>query len=166
MVADALKLLVVAALAGTLAGALAGADARAQGTVRVTEEPAVSQPPPFSTRGQTVVVPRTRIEIDEGRGTKTLSGVPLRRKPTPEPAAAPATGPQAAPDAPACTHSKILCGDPLKRRQPKSQEEIEADAAPDAPKGAPSLDGARGARDSPACTHSKILCGDPLRRKK
>ena len=33
--------------------------------VRVIEEPVVSQPPPFSS-GQTVVVPRTRIEIEGG----------------------------------------------------------------------------------------------------
>lgn len=141
MVADALKLLVVALLAGTLAGA----GAWAQGTVRVTEEPAVSQPPPFSLRGQTVVVPRTRIEIDEG-GSTIRSGDPRRReaKPTtPETKAGTETAPE-----PACTHSKILCGDPLKRRQPTSPAEIEAEAVPD-----------------PTCRHSKILCGDPLRRK-
>ncbi|MSP51501.1 MAG: hypothetical protein EXQ91_03785 [Alphaproteobacteria bacterium] len=34
-------------------------------TVRVTEEPVVSQPPPFSASGRTVVVPRTRVEVDE-----------------------------------------------------------------------------------------------------
>jgi len=37
-------------------------------TVRVTETPEVSQPGPFSRTGQTVVVPRTRIEIDAGGG--------------------------------------------------------------------------------------------------
>ncbi len=35
-------------------------------TIRVTETPQVSQPAPFSETGQTVVVPRTEIEVDEG----------------------------------------------------------------------------------------------------
>ena len=35
-------------------------------TVRVTEAPQVSQPPPFSSGGRTVVVPRSTIEVDEG----------------------------------------------------------------------------------------------------
>ncbi|MEQ8735012.1 MAG: flagellar basal body P-ring protein FlgI [Rhodospirillaceae bacterium] len=34
-------------------------------TIRVTETPQVSQPAPFSEAGETVVVPRTQIEIDE-----------------------------------------------------------------------------------------------------
>lgn len=34
-------------------------------TIRVTETPQVSQPNPFSETGETVVVPRTEIEIDE-----------------------------------------------------------------------------------------------------
>ncbi|KAA5605754.1 flagellar basal body P-ring protein FlgI [Roseospira marina] len=34
-------------------------------TIRVTETPQVSQPAPFSTSGQTAVVPRTQIEVDE-----------------------------------------------------------------------------------------------------
>ena len=38
----------------------AGADG---GTVRITETPVVSQPGPFSTRGHTVVVPRTQVDI-------------------------------------------------------------------------------------------------------
>ncbi|MEM7568910.1 MAG: flagellar basal body P-ring protein FlgI [Pseudomonadota bacterium] len=50
-----------------------GADVRissvaiAQGnlTIRVTETPQVSQPAPFSENGETVVVPRTEIEIDD-----------------------------------------------------------------------------------------------------
>jgi hypothetical protein len=137
MAASVLKLLIVAALAS------ASAVAWAQGTVRITEEPVVSQPPPFSTRGQTVVVPRTRIEIDEG-GSKIRSGDPGRQPATPEADVKTETSPKAAPD-PACTHSQILCGDPLKRRQPKTQDEIEAEAK---------------------CGGSKILCGDPLRRKK
>jgi flagellar P-ring protein FlgI len=37
-------------------------------TVRTTEAPAVSQPGPFARAGKTVVVPRTRIQVDEGRG--------------------------------------------------------------------------------------------------
>lgn len=133
---NALKFLIVAALA------LAAAPAWAQGTVRVTEEPTVSQPPPFSLRGQTVVVPRTRIEIDEG-GAKSRSGDPTPRRPAPEAGVKIEAAPEATAE-PACPHSKILCGDPLKRRQPKTPEEIEAEAA---------------------CGGSKILCGDPLRRK-
>ena len=35
-------------------------------TVRVTEAPQVSQPPPFSSGGRSVVVPRSSIEVDEG----------------------------------------------------------------------------------------------------
>lgn len=35
-------------------------------TIRVTETPQVSQPAPFSMTGETVVVPRTDIEVDEG----------------------------------------------------------------------------------------------------
>ena len=35
-------------------------------TIKVTETPQVSQPAPFSETGQTVVVPRTEIEVDEG----------------------------------------------------------------------------------------------------
>lgn len=37
-----------------------------QPTVRIIEEPVVSQPSPFSSGGKTVVVPRTRIIIDQG----------------------------------------------------------------------------------------------------
>jgi flagellar P-ring protein FlgI len=37
-------------------------------TVRVTEAPQVSQPPPFSRGGTTVVVPRTNIDISDGSG--------------------------------------------------------------------------------------------------
>jgi len=56
-----------------------GADVRistvaiAQGnlTIRVTETPQVSQPGPFST-GTTQVVPRTKIDIDEGKGNKVV----------------------------------------------------------------------------------------------
>lgn len=45
-------------------------------TVRVTETPQVSQPAPFAEEGETVVVPRTEIEIDEGEagGFKILEG--------------------------------------------------------------------------------------------
>lgn len=35
-------------------------------TIQVTETPQVSQPAPFSEAGETVVVPRTQIDIDEG----------------------------------------------------------------------------------------------------
>ncbi|MDD9333666.1 MAG: flagellar basal body P-ring protein FlgI, partial [Bartonella sp.] len=34
-------------------------------TVRVTEEPSVSQPDPFSETGDTIVVPRTSIDVDQ-----------------------------------------------------------------------------------------------------
>ena len=34
--------------------------------IQITEEPSVSQPAPFSPGGQTVVVPRTRLQIKEG----------------------------------------------------------------------------------------------------
>ena len=55
-----------------------GADVRisavaiAQGnlTIRVTETPQVSQPSPFSNTGTTQVVPRTQIQIDDGKGNK------------------------------------------------------------------------------------------------
>lgn len=55
-----------------------GADVRistvaiAQGnlTIRVTETPEASQPAPFSKTGTTVVLPRTQINIDEGKGNK------------------------------------------------------------------------------------------------
>jgi flagellar P-ring protein precursor FlgI len=55
-----------------------GADVRistvaiAQGnlTIRVTETPQVSQPQPFSNTGTTEVVPRTQIQIDDGKGNK------------------------------------------------------------------------------------------------
>jgi flagellar P-ring protein precursor FlgI len=66
-----------------------GADVRisavaiAQGnlTIRVTETPQVSQPSPFSNTGTTQIVPRTQIQIDEGKGNKMAvlhSGVSLQ----------------------------------------------------------------------------------------
>jgi flagellar P-ring protein precursor FlgI len=39
-------------------------------TISVTETPQVSQPTPFSTGGQTVVVPRTNVAVDETKGRK------------------------------------------------------------------------------------------------
>ncbi|MEM9684354.1 MAG: flagellar basal body P-ring protein FlgI [Pseudomonadota bacterium] len=39
-------------------------------TIRITETPQVSQPQPFSNTGETVVVPRTDIEVDEGEDRK------------------------------------------------------------------------------------------------
>ena len=39
-------------------------------TIRVTETPQVSQPNPFSAVGQTVVVPRTDIQVDKGADRK------------------------------------------------------------------------------------------------
>ena len=55
-----------------------GADVRistvaiAQGnlTIKITETPQVSQPNPFSEQGQTVVVPRTDIDVNTGEDTK------------------------------------------------------------------------------------------------
>jgi flagellar P-ring protein precursor FlgI len=57
-----------------------GADVRistvaiAQGnlTIRVTETPQVSQPQPFAQQGQTVVVPRTDIEVEEETGRQLV----------------------------------------------------------------------------------------------
>ncbi len=39
-------------------------------TIRVTETPQVSQPPPFSRSGNTVVVPRTNVQIDDSAERK------------------------------------------------------------------------------------------------
>jgi flagellar P-ring protein precursor FlgI len=39
-------------------------------TIRITETPQVSQPTPFSRGGQTVVVPRTDIQVDEDNDRK------------------------------------------------------------------------------------------------
>jgi flagellar P-ring protein precursor FlgI len=39
-------------------------------TIRVNETPQVSQPTPFSNGGTTQVVPRTQIQVDEGKGNK------------------------------------------------------------------------------------------------
>lgn len=55
-----------------------GADVRistvaiAQGnlTIRVTEQPEASQPAPFAKVGTTVVLPRTQVNVDEGKGNK------------------------------------------------------------------------------------------------
>lgn len=66
-----------------------GADVRisdvaiAQGnlTIRVTETPQVSQPAPFSEQGETVVVPRTEVLVDEETDNKLVvlrSGVSLQ----------------------------------------------------------------------------------------
>jgi flagellar P-ring protein FlgI len=66
-----------------------GADVRistvaiAQGnlTIRVTETPQVSQPQPFAQQGQTTVVPRTQIDVDEQTGKRLVvldSGVSLQ----------------------------------------------------------------------------------------
>lgn len=44
--------------------------AQGQLTIRITETPQVSQPSPFSTTGETTVVPRTDIQVDEGEGKK------------------------------------------------------------------------------------------------
>ena len=44
-------------------------------TIRITETPQVSQPQPFSNTGDTAIVPRTDIEVDEGEDRK-LGGAP------------------------------------------------------------------------------------------
>jgi len=44
-------------------------------TIRITETPQVSQPSPFSATGDTTVVDRTDIEVDDGQGKK-LTVVP------------------------------------------------------------------------------------------
>jgi flagellar P-ring protein FlgI len=41
-------------------------------TIRVTETPQVSQPQPFSQQGQTQVVPRTNIQVDEENGKQLI----------------------------------------------------------------------------------------------
>jgi len=50
-------------------------------TIRVTETPQVSQPNPFSEQGETVVVPRTDVNVNQGDDTKLAvleSGVTLQ----------------------------------------------------------------------------------------
>ena len=50
-------------------------------TIRITETPQVSQPNPFSEGGETVVMPRTQIDIDEQadrRLTVLPSGITLQ----------------------------------------------------------------------------------------
>jgi flagellar P-ring protein precursor FlgI len=50
-------------------------------TIRITETPQVSQPGPFSQGGETVVVPRTDIQVDEQAGNRLAvmsSGVSLQ----------------------------------------------------------------------------------------
>jgi flagellar P-ring protein precursor FlgI len=50
-------------------------------TIRITETPQVSQPAPFSEGGQTTVVPRTNIQVDEESGNRMAvlpSGVTLQ----------------------------------------------------------------------------------------
>lgn len=50
-------------------------------TIRITEQPQVSQPAPFSEQGQTAVVPRTQVEVDTGenrRLTVLETGVTLQ----------------------------------------------------------------------------------------
>jgi flagellar P-ring protein precursor FlgI len=42
-------------------------------TVRIVEEYVVSQPPPFSQGGRTVVVPRTRIVIEDGGDARAMA---------------------------------------------------------------------------------------------
>lgn len=51
-------------------------------TIKVTETPEVSQPTPFSQGGTTQVVPRTQIQVDEGKGNKMAvlsDGVSLQK---------------------------------------------------------------------------------------
>jgi len=51
-------------------------------TIKVTESPLVSQPAPFSKTGTTQVVPRTDIQVDDGKGNKMAvlhDGVSLQK---------------------------------------------------------------------------------------
>ena len=51
-------------------------------TIRITETPQVSQPQPFAQNGQTAVVPRTDVQVDEQTGRKLAvlsSGVTLQQ---------------------------------------------------------------------------------------
>ncbi|HEY2032376.1 MAG TPA: flagellar basal body P-ring protein FlgI [Rhizomicrobium sp.] len=51
-------------------------------TIKVTETPEVSQPLPFSNTGTTQVVPRTQIQVDDGKGNKMAvlhDGVSLQK---------------------------------------------------------------------------------------
>ena len=51
-------------------------------TVRITETPQVSQPAPFAQQGQTAVVPRTDVEVEEGEENRMAvvpSGVTLNQ---------------------------------------------------------------------------------------
>ena len=51
-------------------------------TIKVTETPEVSQPAPFSKTGETKVVPRTQIQIDDGKNNKMAvlsEGVSLQK---------------------------------------------------------------------------------------
>lgn len=110
-----IRAVAIAVLAFVLlsAGPWAAGRGRAAGlTFRITETPQVSQPGPFSGGGaRTVVVPRTRIEVDEGNG----------RPPVVTPAAPAAPAPRessAAPVAPK-THEitgkvKAIDGDTLE----------------------------------------------------
>lgn len=41
-------------------------------TIKITETPQVSQPAPFANRGRTVVVPRTKIEVDQNADRKMM----------------------------------------------------------------------------------------------
>ncbi len=42
-------------------------------SIRVTETPQVSQPPPFSSSGTTKVVPRSSIDVDDGKGSSIIT---------------------------------------------------------------------------------------------
>ena len=42
-------------------------------TIRVIEAPQVSQPPPFSSSGATKVVPRSSIDVDDGKGSSIIT---------------------------------------------------------------------------------------------
>jgi hypothetical protein len=103
-------------------GLAAGALAQGGPTIRITEEPVVVQPPPFSLRGETVVVPRTRIEIDEGRGRRsvTVRDLPPVRERAEEKETDGTAAEEPAADGSGC-QSRILCGDPLRRRTRKPE---------------------------------------------
>ncbi len=79
-------------------------------TVRVTEEPYVSQPHPFA-GGQTVVLPRTRIEVDEG--------APMPKPAPRPPVTATAVPPVAAPPAASARDGTSIDGVFLGSGEPK-----------------------------------------------
>ncbi len=147
---------IAASAALAIACSLVAVTAFAQGapTVRVIEEPAVVQPPPFATRGETVVVPRTRIEIDEGKKSPAAEPRPRKKSksaaaakepaaqsskpdaarpseakssPPPLPPAREIAAPNDAGKPKPAAKSKILSGDALGRKQRKTADNTDGE---------------------------------------